>query len=105
MSTTETCRECGQPRSDHTKKRWTFCTPQCRMAWHNRRRDRGAELYDVLMAWRYERDRTDCMAQLARLASAYHAADTRLRDGRRSWNLDEALQRLPLAFGRDGDGR
>lgn len=102
-----TCRECGQPMepSKAPGKPKTFCTIQCRRHWHNRRMIRGGELYDFLMAWRFERDRPDMLAQLARLASAYRDADRKLREGRESWNAEEAQQRLPLVFGTDGDRR
>jgi hypothetical protein len=98
------CRECGKP----TRRGATFCSgPICRTEWHKRRRARGAELYDILMAWRFERESgNDDMALLARLASAYRQSDVNLRKGRKSWDRDEAVARLPLAYSPSaGDGR
>lgn len=100
------CRECGGLLEDRPNGRpRTFCDKDCRQKWHNRRIVRGGELYDFVMAWRYDRDTPDMMAQIARLASAYREADKALRDGRHSWNAEEAQMRLPLGFGTDGDGR
>lgn len=98
----EDCRECGMPNPG----KGAFCTDRCRTAWHNRRKARGAELYDFVMAWRFERGEADTMAMLARLASAYRDADNHVRDGRKSWDLGEATARVPLAFSpKAGDGR
>lgn len=99
------CLECGHVAQTRRNDQNTFCSPKCRMAWHNRRRARGAELYDFVMAWRFERNQTDTLAQLGRLASAYNDADKTLRDGRRSWDLKGAQQRMPGGFGRNGDRR
>ena len=48
------CKECGHPfypaRHDQD-----YCRPKCRQAWHKRRYERGAQLYDFAMAWRGKR--------------------------------------------------
>lgn len=102
MAKATECRECGKA----TANRAAFCKgPACRSAWHNRRKARGAELYDFAMAWREPGRPADMLAQLTRLVSAYHTADKALRAGRPSYHTGEALERLPLAYGREGDGR
>lgn len=102
-----TCRECGaeiapQKGAGAPKQ---YCRPECKRTWQNRKALRGRELYDFVMAWRFERDRTDMLGQLTRLASAYRDADNALRKGRKSWNAEEAQMRLPLGYGTDGDTR
>lgn len=102
----DTCQECGTLMERKPKGRpKLFCTTKCRAAFHRRRRDRGQELYDFVMEWRFVRDTPDMMAQIARLASAYRDADNAKRAGRASWNAQEAQMRLPLAYGKDGDRR
>ena len=98
------CRECGAETAGGT-----FCTgPTCRSAWHNRRKARGAEVYDVLMAMRFERDKAKAeglFTTLCTLASVYRDGDNHEREGRPSWDVDAALARMPLAYGHRGDGR
>ncbi len=99
------CRECGAPCS---KRGASFCRPSCRAAWHNRRKSRGAELYDLVMAMRYDRtgaSAANAMTVLSNLARAYHDADAAARGGRPSWDLAEALARLPAGYSTAGDGR
>jgi hypothetical protein len=104
--TTTPCRECGLTLPTRaTGRPATFCSTACRLRWHNRRKERGTQLYDFIMGWRFEREQPDNMAQLARLASAYRDADNSLRAGRKSWNTGEAQTRLPIGFGTDGDKR
>lgn len=99
------CRECGLPQA--TRQGADFCSQKCRMAWHNRRRDRGAELYDIFMASRWEREKweKEGRAILSRLATAYRDADRAKRDGRPSWDIESRVERIPLAYSTDGDGR
>lgn len=96
------CRECGAPCQR------SFCSKPCRMTWHNRRKSRGAEFYDFVMALRYERDeatKAEAWTTLCSLARACRDSDKALRAGRHSWNLREATERVPLAFSTDGDRR
>lgn len=88
--------------------RAAFCGTPHRKAWHNRRMQRGSELYDLYMALRYDRQSAkakQAMTVLSNLARAFRDADVAKREGRLSWDLDEALERIPLAFGKDGDKR
>lgn len=81
------CLECGEAfqkaRSDAE-----FCSRKCVRAWNNRRMLRGAELYDLLMVQRYERDRATenkVWRTINRLAAHYRDEDKARRNGRRSW--------------------
>jgi hypothetical protein len=106
----KTCTECGceftTPKADAG-----FCAPSCRMAWHNRRRDRGAELYDIIMAQRFDRQgakgglgEKQMRAIVDRLVMQYNIADKELRGGRLSFD-PTAWERIPLAFDSAGDNR
>lgn len=101
------CRECGIELKDK-RKGAVFCTPAHRKAWNNRRMIRGAELYDLFMERRYNRDTKEAMAALtymSNLGRAYRDADKAQRNGRQSWNARETIERLPLAFSTEGDRR
>jgi hypothetical protein len=50
------CRECGKPLDMGRKATMEFCSTAHRIAWRNRRMSRGAELYDLFMAMRYDRE-------------------------------------------------
>jgi hypothetical protein len=85
------CLECGAPTSTVAVNA-AFCSAPCRKAWNNRRMTRGAELYDLVMVWRYDRTAANAMhiwRSPCRLARAFRDEDRRDRAGRRSW--------LPLA--------
>lgn len=103
------CLECGGPAVQQGSTPREFCCGGCRTAWHNRRRDRGAELYDLFMALRFERGPAKLYGLwtlLCALASAYRDADNHKRAGRRSWRrIKDAVAAIPSAFGRAGDGR
>jgi len=82
------CRECG---ANFAARRGTreFCSPICRGAFNNRRLRRGGHLYDLVMAWRF--DRTGVAAEgaqslLCRMAAAFKAEDDRERPGLQSWD-------------------
>ena len=90
------CLECGddfQRAGGHG----TFCTPRCRGAWNNRRLQRGAEIYDLLMSLRYERrGAKGVLTALCRAAAAFRDADHTERAGRPSWSsAREVLARRP----------
>lgn len=103
------CRECGKPLAGlGLRQGAVFCSTPCRKAWNNRRMVRGQELYDVVMAMRYERDAAkaqQAFSVLANLARAYRDSDMHKRGGRQSWNLNDAMARLPIAFSDEGDKR
>lgn len=97
------CKECGIDLARLSNKpvpaAKLFCSPGCRMAFNNRRRDRGAELYDLFMELRFNRTaaaEANVWTLLCDRASAYRDADKAKREGRRSWqDLREALDAIP----------
>jgi hypothetical protein len=101
------CRECGTT-FEAKRAHAAFCCTQCRKAWNNRRAIRGAEFYDFIMADQYEREfrsELELRAMVSRLARAYRDSDKALRAGRKSWDVQEAFQRIPLGFSDEGDKR
>jgi len=93
------CLECGAAIEPHREA--CFCGRRCRMVWHNRRQARGTEVYDLLMALRYERGlakRLGLWSRLCRLAQRWREDDVRARAGRRSWSRpQEAIARTAWA--------
>lgn len=84
------CLECG---ADHICK-GEFCSTACRHDFNNRRKARGAELYDLYMAHRFERDRSKQLGvfqAINRLASIYRQEDLHRRSGRKSWRSPRAV--------------
>lgn len=76
------CRECGttfQPKQHNA----AFCGSPCRRTWNNRRAMRGAQMYDAVMALRYDRKRAADQGVdwtfICRMAEMFNAAD--IRDG------------------------
>lgn len=81
------CRECGCDMIS-TRKPKTFCSDACRTAHVNRRRERGAQIYDLFMAMRYERAlaaKFKVWTTMCQLAAEWRLEDDRERDGRKSW--------------------
>lgn len=96
-----TCTECGET-FETTRVEAEFCCKEHRMAWHNRRRDRGAIVYDILMTGRFDRDFAAkeglvWTTELSNLAQHFRNADKTHRAGRKSWEK-HAHQRLPIAY-------
>lgn len=98
LDATPACLECGADLGSDRATAVFCCTP-CRKTWNNRRMQRGAELYDLFMAFRFERPLARVlrvMSMLNRLASQYRDADRRERAGRRSWTSpDVVVERAP----------
>lgn len=81
------CLECGLPFMARQADA-EFCGLACRKAWNNRRLLRGAELYDLFMALRWDRRAATGLhvfTALSRLAAGFRREDTQERSGRRSW--------------------
>ena len=93
-----TCLECGAG-FDRVGTHGAFCGTRCRTAWNNRRLARGAELYDLFMAIRFDRPRAKSLklwTALSRAAALFRHADLDERAGRRSWSEPtEILARRP----------
>ncbi len=91
------CVECGKPFVS-TRRQARHCSQACRLAFTRRRRDRGAELYDFVMAG-YD-------LVVTKLVTAYRAADLAKRAGRPSYQApDTAAMKVPLNYSDEGDKR
>jgi len=106
------CQECGLGLKVPGKKMPAakkFCGPKCRMSFNNRRRDRGSEVYDLLMVMRFERDQAKderLWSVICSQAAAYRDADKFARNGRKSWqSMEDALAAIPLYRSQAGDKR
>lgn len=87
------CLECGQPVANTTGR---FCTTPCRHAFNNRRKQRGASLYDLFMAVRYQRalaTKWQAWLMMTRLAKAWRDEDREARAARLSWNSPDICLR------------
>lgn len=81
------CLECGGPIETPMPDK-EFCTRRCRQTFKNCRLRRSAQVYDLYMATRYERDAArvaKVQAQLNRLCMHFREEDDQRRGGRRSW--------------------
>ena len=100
------CRECGSTFDG--SKAAAFCPgDSCRRDWNNRRQQRGAELYDLFMENRFNRQKAKdakLWSLMCSLARSYRDADNALRNSRLSWSPD-ASRRFPLAYSVNGDNR
>lgn len=97
MTAARACRECGRVFEVERRPSREFCSASCRRAFNNRKMQRGAELYDLLMAWRYDRAAASAagvLRLLCRAAAIFKAKDDRA--GRRSWDeLRRVVERKP----------
>lgn len=65
-----------------------FCSSQCRLAFNNRRMQRGAEIYDLFRALRRERGvakELGLWSEICRLERQWQDEDEAARPGRRSY--------------------
>jgi predicted nucleic acid-binding Zn ribbon protein len=84
------CLECGQP----ARKGGEFCSHVCNKTWHNRRLKRGAAIYDLVMAIRFDRANATLVQAwkaMTRLAAAYRDEDQFARGGRRTWRTPQSV--------------
>ncbi len=95
------CVECGNPFSPREAKAM-FCCDAHRKTWGNRRMLRGAQLYDLFMALRYERaaaTEAEVWKVMCRVAAEFREEDNTERAGRLSWyalgSPQHILVRLP----------
>ena len=90
MARVHACLECGEPKPS----RGEFCTTKCRQTFNNRRKLRGAELYDLYMVLRFERGLAKLLGifqLINRMASNFRQEDKDKRAGRRSWRRPQAV--------------
>ena len=94
MAAPATCRECGAPLQARRATR-EFCGASCRRRFNNRRALRGADLYDVVMSLRIDRDKSGAaLSLLCKMVARFRDIDRREREGRRSWlDLDTIRSR------------
>jgi hypothetical protein len=81
------CRECGSAFVQ-SRAGVEFCGPTCRRVWNNRRLRRGAILYDLFMASRYElgeAKRLKLWREMNRLAALWREEDRVA--GRKSYSV------------------
>lgn len=94
------CRECGQ-KTPLSRIDTSFCSSKCSVAFTNRRRTRGAELYDLMMINRHERKIAKAQRVwflITRLCMYWREQDMREREGRKSWaDPKKVLQRTAWA--------
>lgn len=96
-----TCRECGVATAagcgEHRRDA-KFCSIPCKTKWNNRKKTRGADIYELWMAMRYERDeakRLGLWGELCRLSEGWYQEDQRERGGRKTYGPPaEVLTRL-----------
>lgn len=90
------CRECGEAFTQR-RRQAEFCCTGCRGRFNNRRMLRGAEIYDLWMANRFQRSEAadaDVWSFMCRLSQWWRAQDERERSSRRSWgSLKEVKSR------------
>jgi hypothetical protein len=88
------CRECGIGFAAHRAGSF-YCSAKCRSRFHNRRAQRGAELFDLFMAMRFDRasaEAAGAWSLMCRMAAAFKCEDDRERDGRQSWDDVETVK-------------
>ncbi len=103
---TTRCRECGTgfaARRDTAE----FCGSKCRMAFNQRRRERGCELYDAMMGLKFSAPGHKPPPGIVdNLLEAYRDADKHARAGRASWqSWGTAQTRIPMRYSKEGDKR
>ncbi len=94
------CRECGQPFEPSRRAR-LFCTSVHRIAYNNRRRLYGGAMFDLVMEWRFDRERgSSALADLCALAATVRMQDHRERGGRPSWSTSKRMKSINSVIGR-----
>lgn len=87
------CIECNAPLAPRkpTGPKPKFCSKACGKIFNNRRAMRGAEMYDLVMAGRFERATHAGMWRptLTLLASHYREKDKSERNGMQSWHTPD----------------
>lgn len=90
MARVHACLECGQG----TTLKGEFCSAKHRSDWNNRRKQRGAELYDLYMAHRFDRavaQDLKVFQAINRMASNFREEDKVRRAGRKSWRAPQTV--------------
>lgn len=94
-----TCRECGAAFTARSAKA-RFCSTTHEKAFNNRRMTRGALLYDLFMASRYNPENmsaTELRSIYQRIGMRFRDEDKAQRGGRASWlNVAATLDKLAV---------
>jgi len=70
------CRECGEEFKKGKSQEQMFCSNACRSSWNNRRKNRGADVYDLFMTMRFDRSNAKGVwATMCRMASEWNEED------------------------------
>ena len=75
---TRLCFETGKPLPDNAQPTARFIDADARQAWNNRRKVRGAQLYDMFMAYRYDRGAAKTLklfSLMCKVAAEWRAED------------------------------
>lgn len=89
----KTCRECNKPLPTDRRPTIEFCGTPCRVKWRNRRSSRGADLYDLFMALRFDRaaaKELGLYAEMCKMASEWRKEDKAA--GRQSYFRPDRLK-------------
>jgi len=79
------CLECGKQFKTVRAHEQIFCASECRTAHNNRRKQRGADLYDLFMTMRYDRKNAKGVwAVMCRMAQDWNEDD--MEAGRKSFS-------------------
>lgn len=90
---TRICYETGKALPENAPASSRFINADARQAWNNRRKVRGAQLYDIFMAYRYDRGAAKVLklfSVMCKLAQTWREEDKSL--GRTSF---EPLRKEP----------
>ena len=100
MSVKRACWECDS--GFETKRAWGhFCSAKHRSDWNNRRGQRGSELYDLIMEYRFDRStahKRKTWSLICTLASRFNDEDKAA--GRRSWSSSARMAAVNSRVGR-----
>ncbi len=97
MNTTPSkcCRECHGPLTTGGRRHAIFCSITCKAGWNNRRKVRGAMLYDLFMATRYDRAAAKdqkVWSAMCRLAEGWNEEDGKRQTFERPKAVIQRLQ-------------
>lgn len=92
------CQWCGKDFAVREPSQFT-CTAKHRHAFNNKRKERGAIIYDLLMVMRFDRPLASNLgiwSKLCRILSNFRAEDHAEREGRPSWrHPNQTIERRP----------
>ena len=96
------CKECGA-EFETPKGSGLLCSSAHRLAFNNRRIQRGGEMYDLVMSMRFDRGRepeNKAWSLLCTIAGRFRDEDKQHRDGRKSWSSPKRMRNINSRIGR-----